>query len=166
MLLKKLGLALGPKELASDILSQKLPSNTYSQFQTELYDNATIDFPPPLFDGVKETLELLKNKNRPFFLVSRRKHPEIAEEILRRYKLWPNFFNKENSFFAPSKKEKAEKIRSLGIDVYLDDEPSILDEIPFVQDGFLFDPAGAYSTRDGYKIIRSWKEFSNILGLN
>lgn len=61
-----------------------------------------------------------------------------------------------------TKGDKNNKARELGVTIYLDDQPSVLDVLVDIPQKFLFDPLYAYAKRSEYaqyNKIHSWDKF-------
>src|SRR3989344_1250718 len=159
---KELGYALAPEETASDVMKKKVPKETYDKIQKVLYDDPAVAYSPPVMLGAKEGLESLRTSGTQFYLISRRKNPLVGYELLKKRELWPRYFNETNTFFVKTKEAKEEKAKELGVVVYLDDQPSVLEKLVSLDHRFLFDTLRAHDTYaeyDVHKKIRSWPEF-------
>jgi len=129
------------------------------QIDKIIYDDPKIALTPPLVPGAIGVLDFV-SKNRPHFLISRRQPPfMIPVKLLRRHGLWPKYFNEKNSFFVVTKEDKDEKAIELGINLYIDDQPSVLEKMPSVPNRFLLDLLGAYKDDIYYRKISSWSDF-------
>lgn len=173
LLARKLNLNLKKEETPTDLIKTLIPSSNYPKFQSDLYDNPKFKYSCPLMPGTKQVLEkLIKNKT-PYFLVSRRKKPTGATNILKRHGLWPKYFNKTNAFFVLTSKDKNTKSKELGITHYFDDQHTILNELVSVKNKFLFDhldvfknpsPFGKVRGKNSpYRRVKSWKEISKLI---
>lgn len=98
-------------------------------------------------------------KNSEIFIVSRRRSEsrKVAGEWLKKY----FDFAPENIFFVDEDKDKADIIKKLGLDFYIDDKMSVLLNIKGRTRKFLFDEAGIYKKEryGGIKVVRSFEEF-------
>ena len=133
------------------------PPSVWDEIQTVLFDDPVIALTPPLMPGVMNVLRKLKQNNMPYFLISRRKKPNRAIELLRVRGLWPKYFNEENSFFVMSKQEKDIKSSKLRITHYFDDQNSVLKELLSVRNRFLFDNLKVFK-KNHYPTDSSWNE--------
>lgn len=158
-----LGFKISEKDTPSEILENILPHDVLEKLQKSLYNQ--INFESFLMDGAKETLVNIAKKNLPFFLISRRRHPSIAIEFLKKEKLWPNYFNENNSFFVLEKEEKDIKAGELGVSHYFDDEVSVLEKLKSVKNKFLFDSQNVFPEKDFYTKVSSWDEIKKQLHL-
>ncbi len=155
-----LGFNLKPKDTPTDIIRFKISPLAHEHFQSLLYDHPQYAFNSPLFVGAKSGLTAIKKSGVPYFLISRHGNPNMAREIMKQKGIWPSVFNEENSFFVNTGEEKDLKAKELGIKIYIDDQPSVLEIMTSVPHRFLFDPLEAYLGLSGdYEKIYSWKEF-------
>jgi len=167
---KRLGYELLEAQTPSDITAAFIPEPAYGRFQQIIYDDPVIALSPPPYPGVLEGLRAIKASGTPYFLISRRKNPPRAIELLKKRGLWPqfidedNFISEKNAFFVLKKKDKDDRAKALGVNVYIDDQPSVLAELASVPDKFLFDPLGVHAQGD-YTVVRSWPEFLSMLKL-
>lgn len=155
-----LGVNLRQKDTPSDIVRFKMPPPTHEHFQNLLYHHPQYALGAPLFGGAKFGLAEIKRTGASCFLISRHPNPVIATEIMKQKGLWPSIFNEENAYFVNTKEDKNLKAKELRIEIYIDDQPSVLEAMTSVPHRFLFDPLGVYSGFSGdYEKIYSWKDF-------
>ena len=152
------GFSLQPQETPSEILKNIIPKNILSEIKHRLYESPEIIFSAPPMQGVIDALQTLRDNGVPFFLISRR-NPKIAEEILKYHKLWPKFFNENNTSFVVHSEDKAAETVRFGINYFLDDEREVLDKLSTINNKFLFDPYDALEKNPAYVKIGSWQEF-------
>jgi hypothetical protein len=162
-LAKKYGWEIKPEQTYSDMVKKFIPREEWRIVQAILYDDLSVALKSPLTTGVKPLFKYLKNKKVPFYLISRRKIPENAIKILKKHELWPKYFNKKNSFFVSTKKDKDKYARKLRITHYIDDQWTVLDELKFVKNRFLFDPIGASDNTNNYIVVSNLKEFREYI---
>lgn len=161
---KKLGFDLNIKETPSEIIKTKLPHEKLRQLQILIYDDPIVSLGLPLMRGAKEVLTKIKKRGFKYYLISRRRKPEIAIEFLKDKKLWPAYFDIANSFFVTEPKEKNEKSEKLGINSFLDDELHVLAEMDHVKNRFLFDPFDVCHDLGSYiRKVQNWKQFLSQL---
>jgi len=153
------GFSLKLHHTPSEIIKTILPQIILEKLQKTLYDNPRFAFSTPLMRGVRGTLADLAKKKIPIFLISRRKIPEVAIKILKNHTLWPQYFNKDNSFFVLHPEDKNTRAAQLGITHYIDDEMKILNVLSSVPNKFLFDQFNVFNKADYYTRIKSWAEF-------
>lgn len=159
-LAKRFGATLTPQETASDVITHKLPDNVKRKIQEFLYDDPAFALTSPLVSGAMSGLKFLEANGFSYFLISRRYNPQIAVELLRKRHIWPEFFDEEKAYFVQTKEDKNKKAEELGVSIYIDDQPSVLDVLTSVRHKFLFDPLQAYTEFEGdYKKVHSWPEF-------
>lgn len=163
LVLRMFGLDFNDVELASDILGRKIKPDIWGNIQNTLFDDPAHALQPPLFDGAEATLKEIQGKKIPYFLISRRKNPEMAIKLLKLRGLWPKYFSEKNSFFVSTKEKKNDIAKSLGVVLYIDDQPSVLAKLADVPHKLLLDPLGSHGDGDGYTRVSSWSEFSDFL---
>lgn len=149
-----------------EILKTLMPQIVYEKLQKMLYDNSEFALTVPLMKGVKSVLVRLHNKNIPYFLISRRKLPEVAINILQKHSLWPKYFNEDNSYFVDKPKDKNTRAAKLGITHYIDDELKVINALSKVPNRFLFDQFQVFKDATNYTRLRSWAEFKKHLFKN
>jgi len=157
---KKLGFDLAIKETSSEIIKTIIPETEFRELQRLIYDDPTVSLKSPLMRGAKEALFKIKERGLEYYLISRRRKPEVAIEFLKAKKLWPLYFHVKNSFFVTEPSEKNEKSSILGINFFLDDELHVLQELVSVKNKFLFDPFNIHQNfAADIQKIRSWNQF-------
>lgn len=157
-LAKKFGFNIKPKETQSEIIKTLIDNPTLKQIQKHLYHDPRFFKSTPLMRGVKSGLLELRNNKLPFILISRRTEPEIAIAALKYHKLWPRFFNENNTFFVIALEDKNIKAREIGVTHYADDETGVLEKLVDVKNKFLFDNLGVFKDVSVYIRVKSWKE--------
>lgn len=143
----------------SEIIKTILPQIILEKLQKTLYDSPRFALSTPLMRGIKNILVDLTKKGVPIFLISRRKIPEVAMKILKKHSLWPQYFNKDNSFFVLHPEDKNVRAAQIGITHYIDDETKVLNVLSSVPNKFLFDQFNVFDKADYYTKIKSWSEF-------
>lgn len=163
---EEFGFSLTPEEAVSDIMKKKMPIDTYEKIQELLYDDPITGLSLPLISGAKSNIELIRQSETLYYLISRRGNPQIGRALLQKRGLWPGLFNEKNAFFVETKEDKNNKARELGVTVYLDDQPSVLDVLVDIPQKFLFDPLYAYAKNPEYaeySKIHSWDKFIQVV---
>lgn len=156
---KTFGYDLKLEETASDFIDSIIPEGVMDQIRPLLYDDPVISMEAGLIDGAKEGLEAIKNSGKQYFLISRRHNHQRAVQLLEKLGIWPTYFNKKNAFFVFEPEEKNAKAIELGIDRYVDDEPSVLAKLTSVPERFLFDRFSKFGELPfAHKKVSSWKE--------
>ena len=164
---KKLGFDLNPEDTPADFIETVLPKDTLSELQKLLYHNPQTALQANLISGAKAGLECIKKSGIKYFLISRRKDPELAASLLKKRGLWPHYFNAENAFFVSEPEDKNMKAIDLGVNFYVDDQPSVLEKLNGVPNRFLFDRFGKFNNLP-FECVRisSWEQFLSFLKLN
>lgn len=157
----KFGIDLKPEHTPSDVMWKMIPKETLLKMQNLLYDDRKYALRPPVMRGAKPALKEIVKKGIPIFLISRRKNPEVAIELLKKNGLWPEFFHEENSHFVDLPEDKNVRAIELGITHYLDDEIRVLEKLADVPNRFLFDKHRIYPDHNLYQRVFSWQHFLN-----
>lgn len=156
---EKFGYQITPKETPSEIMRKIMGDGRYQEVQYFLFGDSEIALTPPLMPGIENTLETIQKKQIPYFLVSRRREPHIAIELLKMRGVWPKYFNKQNAFFVTSIEGKNIKSKELSITHYIDDEVRVLEKLTDVPNRFLFDCYDSFEENPLYIRLNSWEEF-------
>ena len=159
LLARRFGFSISREETPSDLMKQKIPKETREEIEGVLYDDPVIGLTPDLMSGAKTGIRVLSKLGLPYYLISRRKTKDTAIALLEKKKLWPFYFNEANTFFVKSPEDKNEKAKELGVSIYVDDQPSVIEKLTDVPAKFLFDYLKVYRERADYKKIHSWEEF-------
>lgn len=163
---KKLGFVLTIKDTPSEIIKTIIPEEKLRQLQRLIYDDPVVSSKSPLMRGAKEAIAKIKEQGFEYYLISRRRKPEVAIELLGAKKLWPFYFDAKNSYFVTEPREKNKESEKLGINYFLDDELHVLVEMANVKHRFLFDPFDVYQeVKNPVEKVRSWSEFLRFLNL-
>ncbi len=157
-LARSFGFALKREQTASELLTNFMPKEVVRELQQLTYHDPKIALTPPLMPGVADVLSKMQGRGVKYFLISRRKDPEIAANLLKRHRLWPDFFNENNAAFVDSIDGKNLKAKEFGITHYLDDEVKVLERLRDVQNRFLFDQFSVRPNFDFYTRLTSWDE--------
>ncbi|MBI2062959.1 MAG: hypothetical protein HYT61_01810 [Candidatus Yanofskybacteria bacterium] len=161
-LAKSFGWELRPEQTHSEIIKNIIPKEALDQLKSALYDDPKISLKSPAAKGARSVLSKIKSKY-PYFLISRRKKPKIAIKILKFKKLWPEFFNKGNTFFVSEPKDKNKIGKQLGITHYIDDEPNVLKKLTDIKNRILFDPHNSSPHTANFIKVKSWKELISLI---
>ena len=178
-------LALEHKAIPADLPRKKEDVKAYLQaqgrndFWTELQgfaygprmETATV------FPGFEQFLSEAKSKNLEIFIVSHRSpRPysgldcdlHVAARTWLQNRAWyqNGQIKPAQIFFEATKTGKIDKIKSLNLDVFVDDLPEILahEDFPERTRKILFCPSGVVEKWTG-SLVRSWSEISPILKL-
>ncbi|MBI2669976.1 MAG: hypothetical protein HYX20_02455 [Candidatus Yanofskybacteria bacterium] len=161
-LAKSFGWKLSPEQTHSEIIRTIMPKHALDQLKLTLYDDPEVSLKSPVTRGARSTLSEIKNKYS-YFLISRRKKPEIAIRILKIKKLWPEFFNENNTFFVSKPKDKNKIGKKLGITHYVDDELRVLEKLTDIKNKILFDPYNSFPYATNFIKVKSWKELFGLI---
>lgn len=155
---KKLGFDLKPEDTPADFIEKNLPSEVLRELRPMLYDQPSTALQAITLRGAKSGLERLKKSGYHYFLISRRKNPELAVHLLKKRGVWPRYFNHQNAFFVAEPEDKDRLAKKLGVRIYLDDQPSVLEKLTSVRHRFLMDRFRIF-TKTPYVRVASWQEF-------
>lgn len=161
-LAKRYGIELAPKDTPSDVLRSVVPNEERWAIQNAIYNDPVVALEAPLMFGAKEGLEQLTRLGIPFCLISRRKDPQLAMQLLEARGIWPSYFNPRNASFVATPEDKDTKAAELGITHYVDDEMKVLAALANVPHKILFDPHGAH-TDIPYLLANDWQELISML---
>ena len=154
---------LGPEEVHSEVLPGKLTPADYRALQDELYSDSELALSAPLMTGAFAVLREMKIRNVPFVLISRRREPMIATELLRRRDLWGDIFTEQNSFFVGTPEEKNVASVREGVTHFFDDERKVLRAIPDVGHRFLFDSCHQFKDETEFERIFDWQMLRGVI---
>src|SRR3989344_7442086 len=112
-LAKQFGFDIAPSETNSEIMSKMIPREIWVQIQEMLYDHKQFCLESPVADGAIDILDGLNREQKEFFLISLRKKPDAAIDLLKYHKLWPKYFNERNVFFVKNREDKNTEARRL-----------------------------------------------------
>lgn len=147
---------LRPEETHSEILPTKFPREEYLALQDVLYGGSELALGAPLMEGAFAVLKEMKEGGIPFVLISRRRDPENAIELLSRRGLWGDMFNAQNAFFVNTPEEKNVVSIREGVTHYFDDERKVLRAIPSVKNRFLFDSFRQFNDEKEFERVFDW----------
>ena len=156
-----LGCNISEKETPSEIFNHILPNEILKVVQGNLYNKVHPN--SFLMSGADEAISKIKTLGIKYFLISRRMEPESAIGFLEKYNLWPQYFDKSNSFFVLEKEDKDTKSKELGVTHYFDDEFGVLEKLKSVSNKFLFDSHGVFPENALYTKVSSWEDIKKQL---
>jgi len=161
-LAKDLGFDLRPEQTPADVIREIIPREQLDILKKRLYDDPVTGLLSSLMPGARDALREITVSRTPFFLISRRKNPVMAMELLKVHGLWPTFFNEKNAYFVNEPREKNEHAHRLGVTHYTDDELGVLQAVE-VSHSFLFDHLGVFKEDPSYTYVRSWSSLLSFL---
>jgi phosphoglycolate phosphatase-like HAD superfamily hydrolase len=138
-LARRYAVHLSPEDTHSERLPARLSHHDYLSLQDELYGNSDLALSAPLMDGVADLLSWLQGSETHFVLISRRRNPENAIELLSRLGLWGEHFTERNAFFVREPEEKNVIGVREGVTHFFDDERRVLRAMPDIEMRFLVD---------------------------
>ena len=154
----QLGFKLKPEQTQSEILRSLLPADKLLELKHHLFGDVANATKLPLIKGAKEGIKLMADSGIDFYLISRRKTPNIAIKLLKHHNLWPKYFNDQNSYFVSEPADKNVRARALGITHYIDDEHKVLEALIDVENRYLFDMLNNFEDNNWYARLKSWDE--------
>ena len=157
---RDLGFTLRLKDTPSEVIKEVLPSHTLRKLQKIIYEDPEVSLMPPLMKGIKTILSGIKKKKLSYYLISRRKVPDVAISLLKKHGLWPSYFNEKNSFFVSEPEDKDKIAAQLGITHYIDDQVKVINALSSVKNKFLFDSLDIFKDADHYIKVKSWADMS------
>lgn len=156
-LAKKRGFSLKLNQTHPELVKKHLPSPHRQLIHYFLYYHPLVSLEAPLMPRAKTALDRLKADKIPYFLISKRRRPELAVKLLKLRGLWPSYFSNKNTCFVSRPEDKNAKAKELGVTHFIDNETGIISQMASVKNRFLFDP---YNTlgRGNYIKVKSWPE--------
>ena len=162
-LAKNFGFDIKKHQTPSEIINKIItPRSTYLEFKHALYENPETALSPKLLPGIVAFLSRIKKAKIPFALISRRKSIDIPTQLLKKHKLWPQYFNKDNVYFVEKPEDKDVRAIKLGVTHYIDDEPKVLSKLVSVKNKYLFDPLDSYKDSPFLR-VKSWREMHKYI---
>jgi hypothetical protein len=155
-------------------LREKNIEDQWTILQGEVYGKNIMD--AEIYKDVLEAFEyLLKNNIKIKIISHKTKYPYIGEKVDLRLsafrwiedrilnKIQNRNFSKSDIFFENTIAEKINKIKELSCDIYVDDLPEILDQLPKKIQKILFSPIYNIQENYNFKVMKSWSEFYDII---
>jgi hypothetical protein len=162
-LARRFGYPVKRKDTPSDMYRQHVPEDVRRQIQDLVYHTSPHFLKAPLIRKVRTVLSVLRRSGIPYVLISRRKNPALARQLLKKRGLWPLYFNTQNTRFVFTREEKNIEAERFGVTHYIDDEADVLAALSGVTNKFLFDPYGVLTDSPIYRRFRKWDEFLDVL---
>jgi len=158
-LTQEFGVNIAAAQTHPETLVSLMPKEHYRQLKSKLYGDPIISKQALVMPGAVKLLRSLAEHNIRFTLISRRKEPIWARELLSHYGFAPHHFQDDNIFFVDSPEAKEVIARQVGITHYIDDEEKVLRCLTSVPNRFLMDPFHRVTASDQWTIVRSLDEF-------
>ena len=155
---KQLGFNLTPHQTQSEILRKLLPEAKLDELKHKLFGDFNDSTKLPLIKGAKEGLKLIADSGLDFYLISRRKAPEVAIQLLKHHNLWPQYFNEDNAYFVITPEDKNIRAKALRITHYIDDEHKVLEALVDVKHKYLLDMFDNFNDNRLYTRLKSWDD--------
>ncbi len=163
---KELGYKIKPEETPTHIIKKILAAEDYQKLQKYVYSPASLS--APAMKGATEHIKRLARQNE-LFIISRRKIEDGGDKLGLKWlesKGLLNLIQKDKIVFVPHSQKNAKNImaKTLGIEVYLDDQLKILKEISNVKYRVLFDQYGVYDSSPLFCTkVAGWPEFADFI---
>lgn len=155
---KSHGFNISAPQTHSDIIKDIIPLELKGEMMHFLYDDESTIGLAGLVPGALEGLEKLKTSGAKFFLISRRKNPELAVKHLVARRLWQTYFTPENTAFVLTPEDKNTQAVKWGITHYVDDQLHVLEKLVSVPNRFHFDNYNLFAGAPFCQKITSWDE--------
>ena len=159
------GVALTPEETHSERMRTLFEHSVYREIQEQMYDDTDEALSAPLMEGAFGGLASLREHEVPYFLISRRKKPIHALQLLERRGLWGEYFTPENTFFVENMEDKDPVAAQLGVTHFIDDETRVLRLMPSVQNRVLFDTRNLFEATTDFTPVKNWSDLGYLLGI-
>ncbi|OGZ10813.1 MAG: hypothetical protein A3D65_04520 [Candidatus Lloydbacteria bacterium RIFCSPHIGHO2_02_FULL_50_13] len=159
------GTTLRPEDTHSECMAALFSPEIYREIQKQMYDDTDEALSAPLMEGAFGALASLREHEIPYYLISRRKTPINALNLIERRGLWGEYFTPENTFFVENMEDKDPVAKKLGVTHFIDDERRVLRLMPSVPHRILFDVRNFFPDNDEFVRVKNWSELSYILGI-
>lgn len=161
LIARQYGFEIQSAQTPSRRLKKIVSEPVYRQIQNEIYGSLTLS--APIMDGAISALEEL-NKIAELFLISRRQSPEFR--LVAKKWLADNLshiFSETAIFFVDTNQDKNNFCRDLKINIYIDDNLSVLEYLNDVLYRHWFDQYDLSGEVDhqGTIVVKSWEDFLN-----
>ncbi len=158
-LAKKFGFDLKLEDTPAERFHAVVPEVILNQMRPLLYDDPETALKAETVQGAIDGLKRIRESGIPYFLISRRRNWAMAVRSLEHHDLWPRFFNQKNTFFVFEPEDKDERAKALGINLYIDDQPTVLEKLVSVENRILFDQFNLFGRPNfPHKKVSSWEE--------
>ena len=162
------------KKLIKDFLIKKDKEELFTLLQGEVYGSRISEACQSL--GMFSALKLARESGINLYIVSHKTKtpyagPKYNLHIAAMDWLKKNLFfeesgikfKKENVFFEISKKQKLERIHSIGCSHFIDDLPEILDMINPKITRIFYNPHETNINNNKFLIMKNWKELNDLI---
>ena len=156
------GTTLRPEDTHSECMAALFSPEIYREIQKQMYDDTDEALSAPLMEGAFGALASLREHEIPYYLISRRKTPINALNLIERRGLWGEYFTPENTFFVENMEDKDPVAKKLGVTHFIDDERRVLRLMPSVPHRILFDVRNFFPDNDEFVRVKNWSELSYI----
>ncbi|MFA5853719.1 MAG: hypothetical protein WC866_01395 [Patescibacteria group bacterium] len=157
-LAKEHGFALDAWQTNSNVMRNFLPLEAYESVRTILYGDMTHEAPP-----VAGALEAVARLPGELYVITARRRPSVpALEWMKKHGVAERI-PPERVRFCGNKESKNTTCLELGIDLFIDDQLSLLEILPQSVTKVLFDNDGIaakLSVPGDIRVVGTWEEFS------
>ncbi|MEK7654109.1 MAG: hypothetical protein AAB345_02405 [Patescibacteria group bacterium] len=158
-LAEKFGFSLKLEDTPSERFHFVVPEVILNQMRPLLYDDPEMALKAETIRGAIDGLNKVREAGISYFLISRRRNWSMAVRSLEHHDLWPKFFNQQNAFFVFEPEDKDERAKALGVNLYIDDQPTVLEKLISVENRILFDQFNLFGKPSfPHKKVSSWEE--------
>lgn len=144
----------------------------FTNLQAEVYGPQILN--ANIFEGVLETLNYLSKNNSLIIISHKTIFPylgpkynlrEYADKWLKKYNLHTSCTNSpiSNIFYEDSFSNKTSRIAELKCDLFIDDLPKVLQNLPKNINKFLFNPNNEFIENEEFCIFDNWEKLPSLL---
>lgn len=158
---KSLGFLVREDQAHEAILKQLMPEKRYRELQERVYGAMSLGAKP--VPSAKTTIRRLARKGHDLFIVSRRgENAPGALLWIKRHRVLDSV-PRRNVIFVSADAGKAPEVEKLGIEIFLDDKPTVLSYLETITHPVLFNNFRININSAGYAEVHSWKEFFTLV---
>ena len=158
---KTLGFAVRENQTHEAILKQLMPEEKYRALQAKVYGSMSMSATPII--SAKRTIRRLAREGHDLFIVSRRgENAQDALLWLKRHRVLDSVARR-NITFVNADAGKAPAVKQYGIEIFLDDKPSVLDYLAAITHPVFFNNLKVNINSAQYTEVHSWEEFLNVV---
>lgn len=145
-----------PADLMTRAFNRHITRKQYAEIANRAYGEMSLESPP--MPDSAEVIRGMLDAGADIHIISHR-HSERSEYAKRWIEKNFPFFPMEQAHFVEAETGKDDVCKTFGVEVFMDNKPSVLDGISPDIERLLFDPHGAFKDNPLYPRITSWREF-------
>lgn len=158
---KSFGFVVRKNQTHEAILKQLMPEEKYRALQAKVYGSMSLGAKP--VPSAKATIRKIARRGHKLFIVSRRgEHAREALSWLSRHRVLDSV-SRGNVTFVNEDAGKADVVKKLNIEIFLDDKPSVLDHLTAITHPVFFNNFRVHINSARYREVHSWEEFLNLI---